>query len=82
MKPGRKKRDSIVLNIPVDMEPFSTIGVYAAFLAVSALMNLVYIQMYTTLSVYLFDVHGVPANGYGYLMSMNAVIVVMYRGSG
>jgi len=53
--------------------------VYAAFLAVSALMNLVYIQMYTTLSVYLFDVHDVPANGYGYLMSMNAVIVVMYQ---
>jgi MFS family permease len=53
--------------------------VYVAFLAVSALMNLVYIQMYTTLSVYLFDVHDVPANGYGYLMSMNAVIVVMYQ---
>jgi MFS family permease len=53
--------------------------VYAAFLAVSALMNLVYIQMYTTLSVYLFDIHDVPANGYGYLMSMNAVIVVMYQ---
>jgi len=53
--------------------------VYLGFLAVSALMNLVYIQMYTTLSVYLYDVHGVPANGYGYLMSMNAVIVVMYQ---
>jgi MFS family permease len=52
---------------------------YVAFLAVAALMNLVYIQMYTTLSVYLYDVHGVPVNGYGYLMSMNAVIVVMYQ---
>jgi MFS family permease len=52
---------------------------YLAFLAVAALMNLVYIQMYTTLSVFLYDVHGIPANGYGYLMSMNAVIVVMYQ---
>jgi MFS family permease len=76
--PQVEDRDSIVQTF----RGYGTVlhdKVYVAFLAVSALMNLVYIQMYTTLSVYLFDVHDVPANGYGYLMSMNAVIVVMYQ---
>ncbi len=50
---------------------------YLAFLLISVIMNLVYIQLYSTLSVYLRDVHAIPARGYGALMSMNASLVVV-----
>lgn len=50
---------------------------YVGFLVVSMLMLLVYQQLYNTLSVYLRDVHGVPTQGYGMLMSMNAAVVVV-----
>ena len=49
---------------------------YIAFLFISILMLIPYQQIYTTLSVYLRDVHDVPAQGYGILMSINAAIVV------
>jgi MFS family permease len=40
-------------------------------------MLVVYQQMYSTLSVYLRDVHDVPARGYGLLMSIDAALVVV-----
>jgi MFS family permease len=52
---------------------------FVAFLVVAALMNLVYLQMYSTLSVYLRDVHGVSPRLYGMLMSMNAGTVVLFQ---
>jgi MFS family permease len=52
-------------------------GVFLSFILMAALMNLVYLQMYSTLSVYLRDVHAVPAQGYGFLMSANAILVVL-----
>jgi len=52
-------------------------GVFVSFILMAALMNLVYLQMYSTLSVYLRDVHAVPAQGYGFLMSANAILVVL-----
>jgi MFS family permease len=54
-------------------------GVFVAFIVISALMNLVYLQMYSTLSVYLRDVHGVSTRAYGFLMSMNALAVVIFQ---
>ncbi|MGA9532229.1 MAG: MFS transporter [Anaerolineales bacterium] len=50
---------------------------YLAFLLISIVMNLVYLQLYTTLSVYLRDVHGIAPRGYGALMSINAGLVVV-----
>lgn len=50
---------------------------YVAFLLMTAVMNLVYIQLYSTLSVFLRDVHGVPERGFGLLMSLNASLVVL-----
>jgi MFS family permease len=35
--------------------------------------------MYSTLSVYLRDVHGVPAQGYGLILSLNAGTVVLFQ---
>ena len=54
-------------------------GMYIAFLLVSMLMAIVYLQLYSTLSVYLRDVHGVEAQGYGLLLSMNAGVVVLLQ---
>jgi MFS family permease len=50
---------------------------YVAFLVMSIAMNLVYLQLYSTLSVYLRDVHGIAPRGYGALMSINASLVVI-----
>jgi MFS family permease len=52
---------------------------YMAFLFTSILMLIVYQQAYSTLSVYLRDVHGIPAQGYGLLMSLNAGTVVLLQ---
>jgi len=49
---------------------------FMGFLLTSILMLIVYQQLYNTLSVYLRDVHGVPAQGYGMMMSINALTVV------
>ncbi len=50
---------------------------FLQFVFASMLMTLVYIQMYSTLSVYLRDVHGLPTQGFGALLSMNAGLVVI-----
>lgn len=50
--------------------------VYVLFLSVSAITVLVYMQMNSTLSVFLRDVHGFPVQGFGLLLSMNAAMVV------
>ena len=49
---------------------------YIAFLLVSILGIIVYIQMYSTLSVFLNVVHDIPEQGYGYILSFNALMVV------
>jgi predicted MFS family arabinose efflux permease len=50
---------------------------FIVFLLTAALMNLVYLQMYSTLSVFLRDVHALPTRDYGVLMSTNATLVVL-----
>jgi len=52
---------------------------YVAFLTTAMLMLIVYQQMYNTLSVYLRDVHGVSPQGYGFLLSLDAVVVVLLQ---
>lgn len=49
------------------------------FLAASALMTVVYMQMYTTLSIYLRGTHDVTERGYGILLSLNAALVVLFQ---
>jgi len=53
--------------------------VFMVFIAASILITIVYMQMNTTLSVYLRDVHHVPPQHYGYLISMNALMVVLFQ---
>lgn len=50
---------------------------FVAFLVVSMLMLVVYQQMYSTLSVYMRDVHQFPTNYYGGILSASAVLVVL-----
>ena len=53
--------------------------VFMVFIIASILDILVYMQMNTTLSVYLRDVHHVPPQYYGWLISMNALMVVLFQ---
>jgi len=53
--------------------------VYMLFLSVSALTVLVYMQMNSTLSVFLRDNHGFPGQGFALLLSMNALMVVLFQ---
>lgn len=52
---------------------------YMIFLFASMLMVLVYIQMNGTLAVYLRDFHGVPEQGFGSILSLNAGMVVLFQ---
>jgi len=52
---------------------------FMLFVIVSTIATIVYAQMYGTLSVYLRDVHGVPESGYGWLMTLNAGMVVLFQ---
>ena len=53
--------------------------IFVLFLAVSAITVLVYMQMNSTLSVFLRDVHGFPVQSFGLLLSMNALMVVLFQ---
>ncbi len=54
-------------------------GRFMAFTLVSLFLWMVYMNMNTTLGVYLRDQHGVPASGYGALISINAIMVVLMQ---
>jgi len=57
----------------------ATDRLFVAFVVTAMVMTLVYLQLYSSLPVYLRDVHGVPARGYGLLMSLNATTVVLFQ---
>ncbi|MFW9894606.1 MAG: MDR family MFS transporter [Candidatus Thorarchaeota archaeon] len=54
-------------------------GMYMLFISVSAIMVLVYMQMNSTLSVFLRDVHNFPVHQFSLLLSMNALMVVVFQ---
>ena len=54
-------------------------GKFIAFTLVCLLTWLVYMNMNTTLGVYLRDQHGIPESGYGWLISINAAMVVLLQ---
>jgi MFS family permease len=49
------------------------------FMVASALMVLVYMQMNTTLAVYLRDNHDVSVQGFSIILSLNAAMVVLFQ---
>lgn len=52
---------------------------FMLFIGACIVMSIVYLQLYTTLGVYLRDTHGLSEQAYGYLMSMNATTVVLLQ---
>jgi len=54
-------------------------AVFVSFVVISIAMLLAYQQLYSTLSIFLRDVHGVSAQGYGFLLSLNAGMVVLLQ---
>jgi MFS family permease len=52
---------------------------YMIFLLAHMLMAVVYMQMNGTLAVYLRDFHRVPAQGFGYILTLNAGMVVLFQ---
>jgi len=52
---------------------------YIAFAVIGILANTVYIQMNSTLAVYMRDSHGFPIQYLGYILSMNAAMVVVFQ---
>ena len=52
---------------------------FLAFTLACLLTWLVYMNMSTTLGVFLRDQHGVPESGYGWIISINAAMVVLFQ---
>ncbi|MBN2555093.1 MAG: MFS transporter [Anaerolineales bacterium] len=52
---------------------------FMVFWGASILMALVYLQMNSTMAVYLRDFHSIPARGFGYILSLNAAMVVLFQ---
>jgi MFS family permease len=53
--------------------------IFMVFWVASALMTAVYIQMNSTLAVYLRDSHGITVSQFGVILSMNALMVVLFQ---
>ena len=75
---GDDPEESIVKTI-IGYKEVLKDGVFVLFLSVSAIVMLVYMQMNSTLSVFLRDVHGFPEQGFGWLLSINAIMVVFFQ---
>jgi MFS family permease len=52
---------------------------FMAYIVVSMLMLLVYLQMYSTLSVFLRDNFGVSPQGYGFILTSSAITVIFFQ---
>ncbi len=77
-KPEDKPEESVMRTIAGYKEVLKD-GVYILFLSVSAIMVIVYMQMNSTLSVFLLKVHRFPLQSFGLLLSMNALMVVLFQ---
>ena len=53
--------------------------VFLGFLLLTLLTNLVYMQMNSSLSVFLRDLHGISSQKYGYILYLNAIMVVLMQ---
>ena len=54
-------------------------SVFMSFIVISVLVIIVYVQMNSTMPVYLRDVQGISPAGYGYIISLNAGMVVLFQ---
>jgi MFS family permease len=54
-------------------------GLFMAFLFISIIVTIVYVQMNSSLGVFLRDEHGISPLYYGYILSLNAGMVVAFQ---
>jgi MFS family permease len=52
---------------------------FLLFITAGVLSGFAYMNMNTTLGVYLRDSHGIPESGYGFILSLNAAMVVLFQ---
>ena len=75
---GGTETESVVKTI-AGYRDVVTDKLFMAFVFATIIIISVYTQMYSTLPVFLNRVHDIPAKGFGYMMSMNAAIVVIFQ---
>ncbi len=76
--PEGKKEESLLQSFGGYRKVFRD-KLFLAFLFLTIFTAIVYMQMNTTLSVFLRDVHGTSPQGFGYIMSLNAAMVVLFQ---
>jgi MFS family permease len=54
-------------------------GMFMLFILASMLSSFVYMNMNVTLGVFLRDNYGIPEDGYAYILSINAAMVVLFQ---
>lgn len=54
-------------------------SIFVLFIFAGVLSGFAYMNMNTTLGVFLRDSHGIPESGYGFILSMNAAMVVLFQ---
>ena len=52
---------------------------FMVFTAISVIAWLAYVNLTTTLGVFLRNAYGIPETGYGWLLSLNAALVVLFQ---
>jgi MFS family permease len=52
---------------------------FMAFLVAGMLMGIVYQQMYNSLSVFLNKTYNIPAQGYGFMLTASAIVVILFQ---
>ncbi|MFO7795578.1 MAG: MDR family MFS transporter [Promethearchaeati archaeon] len=78
IKVSEESEDSIMKTIVGYKEALKD-WVFILFLLVSIIMALVYLQLNSTLSVFLRDEHNFGEDRFGFLLATNAIIVVLFQ---
>jgi MFS family permease len=77
-KPEGEEEESVLQSMGGYGDVFRD-RLFVAFVCISMLVALVYMQMNTTLSVYLRDSHGLSTQQFGWIMTINAGMVVLMQ---
>jgi MFS family permease len=81
-KPPRKETDKEEETLLQTLSGYGRIfkdQTFLLFISAGILITLVYMQMNTSLPVFLRDVHQINEQGYGFILSLNAGMVVLFQ---
>ncbi|KXK14811.1 MAG: major facilitator superfamily transporter [Chloroflexi bacterium OLB14] len=73
-----KPKESLLQTIAGYGTVFKDFG-FTAFVLAAILMNMVYQQMYNSLSIFLRDNHNMDPQSYGFLMTTSAITVILFQ---